>query len=738
MKRTPSRRPAACRPAYLPRLEALEERCLLTGDFRTIDGSGNNLQHPDWGKAGVDLLRIAPPAYGDGFATPAGRNRPSARVVSNTVSVQLPTTPANDRMMSAFAYTFGQFIDHDLDLTPADPQQPYPIPVPCGDPFFDPNNTCTQTIGFDRSVYDPATGTGPGNPRQQPNEITAWLDGSMIYGSDPVRAAALRTFSGGRLKTSPGDLLPLNTLGLPNDNQGPFPDDQLFLAGDTRANENAELTALQTIFMREHNYWADHIAAQNPGLDDETIYQLARQIVGAELQAITYNEFLPTLLGPGALTPYAGYKPDVNAGIATEFSTVGYRVGHTMLGDDVQFLNNAGRPVAPSMNLDMTFFNPSIIKQYGVDPLLKYLATDNANEIDTQLVDSVRNFLFGPPGAGGFDLASLNVQRGRDHGIPDYNSLRVAYGLPPVFGWSQITSDHDLQSKLQSLYNYNINNVDGWVGALAEDHVAGGSVGPLIQRILADQFQRLRDGDRFWYQLIFPPQDLQWLEQTTLGDVVRRNSGVTNLQPEVLTFDVTISGRVFDDVNGNQVWDPGEPWLAGWTVRLLKSDGTIFAQTLTDAQGFYEFDNHVSKGEGGSGSDDGLGIGKYNVRLVKLRNWVQTTKDPDVIDITKGMTVSGVDFGCAPVSPRPPAPPIPAKAVGQPWTAATGSSGAASAPSTSPPSTLLATSPAPAPRPVSALKAPARARPHGTGLETLSVWTGGVVSEPPGPAAGLP
>src|SRR5262249_39692083 len=156
----------------------------------------------------------------------------------------------------------------------------------------------TQVIGFNRSQYDPATGTDPGNPRQQTTLMTAFLDGSMIYGSDPERADALRTHAGGRLTTSPGDMLPYNNATyfrdlapLPNENQGPYPDDQLFVAGDVRANENIEITALHTLFLREHNRWADQIHAAHPNLDDEAVYQLARRIVGAEIQSITYHEF---------------------------------------------------------------------------------------------------------------------------------------------------------------------------------------------------------------------------------------------------------------------------------------------------------------------------------------------------------------------------------------------------------------------------------------------------------------
>ena len=167
-------------------------------------------------------------------------------------------------------------------------------------------------------------------------------------------------------------------------------------------------------------------ARRNPALTDERLYQHARRSVVAELQKITYDEFLPALIGPArpgaeGLRPYAGYRADVNPGIATEFSTVAFRVGHSMLGEDIEFLAGDGTPVRDPLSLRDAFFNPTPLSEVGIEPILKYLGSFRGQEIDTRVVDDVRNFLFGSPGQGGFDLAALNIQRGRDHGIADYN-----------------------------------------------------------------------------------------------------------------------------------------------------------------------------------------------------------------------------------------------------------------------------------------------------------------------------
>ena len=601
------------------RMERLEDRALMDAGFRTIDGTGNNPNHSDWGSAGVDLIRKAPAAYPDG-STPTGADRPSPRQISNVIAAH-PAETSSDRQMSAYIYVWGQFIDHDIDLTqpPDTGGESLPIPVPAGDPYFDPGNTGTQVIDFTRSRYDPATGTSASNPRQQPNQITAWVDGSMVYGSDPATAAGLRTFVGGKLKTSAGNLLPTDASGN-------------FLAGDVRVNENDELTSIQTLFLREHNRLADQIAQNNPSLTDEQIYQRARAIVGAEIQSVTYKQWLPALLGANVLPSYNGYKSGVNPGITNEFSTAGFRLGHSLINDDVEFFDNNGRPTRAEVSLKDAFNNPALVEQEGIDGILKYAASTQSEEVDNQIVDSLRNFLFGLPGQGGFDLASLNIQRGRDHGLADYNTTRAAYGLPRVTRFDQISSDPAVQQKLQSLYG-TVDNIDLWVGALAETHVAGGSVGPLIRRIVVDQFTRLRDGDRFWFERAFSGSVLNGLENVTLADVIRRNTTISNVQNNVFFMKAQVSGQVFFDRNGNGHQDRGETALAGVTVQLINPDGDVVATTTTDSSGRYRFTQFRETGD-------------YQVKVVASDQLQVTPANPQPVLISRGdVSIGGVDFG---------------------------------------------------------------------------------------------
>ncbi len=499
------------------------------GENRTFDGASNNLTHTQWGSAGMMLLRMGGTAYGDGMSSMGGVGRPNPRAISNAIFHQ-SSSMLNARGLTDWVWQWGQFVDHDLDLVSrAEPVEAAPITVPSGDPFFAPGTT----ISFNRSAFEPGTGTSLGNPRQQVNEITSWMDGSQVYGSSLSGANALRSFSGGRLSVTShttGDLLPMN--------QG------MFEAGDARVNEQIGLTATHTLFMREHNRWADVLAAQNAGWSDEEVYQRARKIVGAEIQHITYNEWLPALTG-SALPAYNGYQTGVDPTIANEFAAALFRVGHTMLSPTLQRLNNDGTVIsAGHVALRDAFFSPQrILDEGGVDPLFKGLASQLMQEVDAKVVSDVRNFLFTIP-TGGMDLVSLNIQRGRDHGLADYNSVRVALGLGAVTSFDQITSDTALASTLESLYG-SVNDIDLWVGALAEDQLAGSSLGELLTAGILHQFKVLRECDRFWYQS--DPEltnVLAEIEQTTLADIIRANSTITNLQGNVFLIPSPGAGGV--------------------------------------------------------------------------------------------------------------------------------------------------------------------------------------------------
>jgi hypothetical protein len=650
-------------------VELLESRCLLDAGFRSITGYGNNFDNPTFGASNTDLLRISPVAYADGISTPSQPNTLGPREISNNLNNQSDPIfsgadnlgPPQSQSLSDFAYVWGQFIDHDMDLTPTSSGESFDIPA-------DPTRPNDQmgVEPFIRSTFDPNTGTSTSNPLQQVNADTSFLDLSQVYGSTKAVADALRTHSGGLLKTSPGGLLPydnttyftpdqITALNMANDAMQ-VAESQLFAAGDVRANENVELTAMQTLFVRNHNRLAQELQQLHPFWSDEQLYQEARKLNIATEEMITYNEFLPAILGPNALPNYTGYNDDVNPSIATEFSTVAFRFGHSLLSNSVGRLKNDGTDIADvnpngaSVNLTQDFFDPNLITANGaVDPLtdhtssnigaiLKADASGTSNEMDLLAIDEIRNQLFGIPNAPGTDLIARDVQRARDDGIGTYNQVRVAFGLPAVTSFTQITNNVAVQQELQATYG-TVDQIDPFEGMLAEDHVPGGDVGPTIQAVLVNQFTRLRDGDRFFYlNESFNFQEQGLIQQAgTLATVIEANTAITNLQSNVFFFKVSISGTVFNDADNDGIPRTfGEGGVAGITVNLLDASGAIIATTTTDAQGNYSFTDKT-----------GIpGTGVFFVQVVVPTGAHPTTPSQTEIHITRGgIHATDVDFG---------------------------------------------------------------------------------------------
>jgi len=503
-------------------------------EYRTFDGGNNNLDNADWGKANTPLLRTTTPDYADESASLAvrGPKNPNPREVSNQICQQTGSFP-NPNQLSDFVWAWGQFLDHEIDLTGQVDDEVVNITTPDDDPVLQ-----GATIPFRRSLHDPCSGTGSNNPRQQINQISAYIDATNVYGSSVERANALRAFDGtGRLKTSAadvGEMLPYNVSGIENDALPNMQTSELYVAGDVRANENAVLTCMHTLFVREHNRLCLDIVTCAPDLlgNDEAVFQQARAIVSGLMQSITFNEFIPVLMGQGALTPYTGYRKNVNASVANVFSTAAYRLGHSMLSSTIR-LGTEGRSVA----LRDAFFKPLLVNLYGIEPFLSGLAVQVMQDIDAQVIDDVRNFLFGPPSQENrhlLDLPALNIQRGRDHGLPGYNRCREEYGLARLCDFSDLTKNKELQRKLKHLYK-DVDHVDPWVGGLVEDHLAGANMGAFVFAVLKDQFERLRDGDRFWYQndpALSLEQQIE-IDNTRLADIIRRNTSISDIPDNI-------------------------------------------------------------------------------------------------------------------------------------------------------------------------------------------------------------
>ena len=593
---------------------------------RSLDGSGNNQRHDDWGSAGTQYLRVAAPNYADGISKEVAG--PPTRFVSNRIFNDVGQNLFSENDVSQWGWAWGQFIDHDIGLRDETSAESTPIAYDKHDPL----ESFTNALGaIDFSRTPAAPGTGVSSPRQQLNSLSSYIDGSNVYGVTDARLDWLRngTVDGkssnnkATLMLTPDGYLPrVDARGNPAtappmDLMGALAGmpTRAAVAGDVRANENIALTAIQTLFAREHNRI---VAALPKSLSDELKFQLARRVVGAEEQYITYNEFLPAM--GVSLRGYRGYDPGVNAGITNEFAVVGYRLHSSVHGEfDVTqpadtysaaqlatftgegvTVEQASGQVTLTIPLALAFGNPDLLQAVGEGPILQALAAEREYKNDEQIDNSMRSVLFQVPKPGipdpavcgeplvnpdcytGIsDLGAIDVERGRDHGMPSYNQLRRAFGLMPARSFTDITGESTdrfpqgtrakdplndphildfvelrdangnvvplgtpdaqedavvgirrstLAARLKTIYG-SVDRLDAFVGMVSEEHVRGTEFGELQLAIWKQQFTALRDGDRFFYA---SDPALRAIEQAygisyrhSLAELIALDSGAT-------------------------------------------------------------------------------------------------------------------------------------------------------------------------------------------------------------------
>jgi hypothetical protein len=596
----------------------------LPFEVQSLSGSGNNQANPTWGQAGNNYSRVAAARYADGVGEPVDAAA-NPRFISNRVFNDTHQNLFSERNVTQWGFVWGQFLDHTFGLRlgrgPDDPVgEQAPIPFDQNDPVEEFENDL-GVIPFERSARAP--GTGQTTPRQQVNTVSSYIDAFAVYGPNNTRLEWLRQgpVDGNLVNNSGGLLLPDGYLPRGGDRPGvAIPEVELngrltgnpaqaTIAGDIRSNENIGLTATHTLFAREHN----RIVGQLPSsLTEQQKFEIARRVVIAEQQFITYNEWLPSL---GVTMPaYRGYNPNVNTDLSNEFATVGYRA-HSMIHGEFELeaelsdytpaqlealeelgaeLAIDGDEIEIAVPLNLAFFNPDLLETLGLGNMLRGIGLEAQYNNDDQIDNQLRSVLFQIPVSsnpecldgeeleecfdGVVDLAAIDIERGFDHGMPSYNQMRQAYGLPPVTSFTQITgestdqfpaglgindpeslefvelrdidgnvidpADEDavegearvgirattLAARLRAIYG-NVNNVDAFTGVFAEQHVPFADLGPLQLAIWTREFTRLRDGDRFFFgnqlQALSNIQGQYGIDfRTNLGDVIARNTGI--------------------------------------------------------------------------------------------------------------------------------------------------------------------------------------------------------------------
>ncbi|CAL4067189.1 unnamed protein product [Meganyctiphanes norvegica] len=525
--------------------------------YRTTDGSCNNLQNTWWGQTNMPFQRVAVPTYDDGVSKARTRavdksELPNVREIVNNALVE---SDFDDPKYTLSLMQWGQFIDHDIAHTPF-PRMPsgegieccnpnsvkhpdcFEITIPSSDGFFAPRQqTC---MNFVRSMLSLNPQCSMGFAEQM-NTLTAFLDGSNIYGSSKEEQDSVRSFNGGMLKTSGNNLLPIDR---ERGCQAQLRNADCYVAGDSRVNEQPGLAAMHLIWMREHNRVVRELQKITSGWTDEEMFQEARRIVVAEYQHIMYNEYFPITLGTnymqsfGLSTRTSGfsndYRPDINPTITNEFATAAFRYGHSLV-QGIMDLYSANGAVS-TIKLRDHWMSPHLLKQGRVDDIFRSWMQQPSQRFDSFITAEFTNHLFQQPGGNfGLDLMSLNIQRGRDHGIATYNDIRSLCGLRRASTFSDITDQIPKQfvERLQRVYR-NVNDIDYFVGGLMEKPVPGSHLGHTFLCIVGDQFARLKKADRYFYDLNgqFSEGQLQEIRRASWARILCDNGdSVTNVQP---------------------------------------------------------------------------------------------------------------------------------------------------------------------------------------------------------------
>ncbi|XP_076863360.1 dual oxidase 1 isoform X2 [Brachyhypopomus gauderio] len=517
---------------------------VITFEVQRFDGWYNNLAHHSRGTTGAPLLRLLPARYSDGaYQALQEPHLPNPRRISNAATRGKSglLSYRNQTILSLF---FGYHVVLEVVDTrrPGCPPEFMHIPVPPDDPIFGNSSTEQVLLPFQRAEWLHETGQSPNNPRTQVNQVTAWIDGSSIYGSSSSWCDELRTFQRGLLSSGSDKDLPKKSgssyfmWSPPDPSTGQTGSEGFYEFGNAWANENIFTVAEGIIWFRYHNYLASRLYEEHPSWSDEELFQNARKRVIATFQNIAFYEWLPAYLG-ASVPPYPGYQQYLDPGISAEFHVAAVRFGLTLVPPGVYMRNrtchyrsvvNSDGSTSPAVRLCNSFWNrnnPNLKFGQDVDDLIMGMASQVAEREDNIIVEDLRDYMYGPLQFSRSDAVALTIQRGRDFGLPSYNQVREALDMPPVQAWGEINpklnqTNPQLFEKLSELYG-DISSLELFVGSLLE---SGEVPGPVTSAIILDQFERIRNADRFWFENklngLFTEEEIQAIRNTSYHDII--------------------------------------------------------------------------------------------------------------------------------------------------------------------------------------------------------------------------
>uniref|UniRef100_T1KCF3 NAD(P)H oxidase (H2O2-forming) n=1 Tax=Tetranychus urticae TaxID=32264 RepID=T1KCF3_TETUR len=526
--------------------------------YQSYDGWYNNKDKPNLGSTGSSLSRLTSARYQDGVGKPLISDLPNPFHLSSLLSTNDNENIVNRLGKNALLVFFGEHVTNeivDTRIQSSCPPEYFDVEIPSDHEFK--RKLGRSFMPFIRGKYSQETGKSVNNPRKMISDATPYIDGGTIYGRSKMVTDQLRSFESGRLRSdiSNKNFPAKNRNGLPNDNEPIYQNNtnsahmesvkRFYATGDYHANENPFLLAINIMWFRWHNLIADKLRKNNRHWDDEKIFNTARKWVIASQQQVIINEWLPIWTGK-SLTKYNGYKKSVDPSVSHLFSGSAMRYGHVLVPPTVKLwfdvcdqsynvnkrkLRQIKRKNNPLYNtspvkLCNSFFSSFNLTEKSYKSFFLSLTVTSSRPDGASISKNLRRRTYGPIDFTRRDLASVNIQRGRDFGLPDYLSTRSLFNLP-VYGdmysinsnlWNSSTTNFH---KISTLYK-NVNDIDVYFGGLMESNANG--IGETFREIINEQFTRIRDSDYFWYQnrenKLFDDTQIKKLELLSIRDIL--------------------------------------------------------------------------------------------------------------------------------------------------------------------------------------------------------------------------
>ncbi|PTN11732.1 peroxidase family protein [Nitrosomonas aestuarii] len=505
---------------------------------RTIDGSFNDLKHPEMGMAGTRFGRNVP--LQDSITDTPNIHSPNSRKVSQALLTRNNFIPAT--ILNINAASWIQFQTHDwFSHGRNQPDNQWEVPIEGKDTW--PQDQ--RPMKIDKTLADQSRPAASDEPQTFVNTETHWWDASQIYGSNQETIDKLRSHTDGKMRIEKSGFLPFDP-ELKIDLVA-FPGTWWF-----------GLSMLHTLFVKEHNSICDHLKQAYPQWNDEQLFNHARLINAALIAKIHTVEWTPAILPHPAtamamninwwgllgrkfknmfgrignseiLSGIPGSKAEHHAApyyLTEEFVSV-YRM-HPLVPDQFDFYSHRDGKFLTSKPFMAGFDKQArpMMEDIGMENLFYSFGIAHPGALTLHNYPNFLRKLVKPTGEA-FDLAAVDILRDRERGVPRYNRFRELVGRERVNSFEEITSNSQWAQELRVIYDNDINQVDLMVGLYAEDLPEGFGFSDTAFRVFILMASRRLKSDRFFtddYRAeIYTQEGLDWIENNSMLTVLRRH-----------------------------------------------------------------------------------------------------------------------------------------------------------------------------------------------------------------------